>query len=476
MSHFLLPKEVILVLLIVMTSIESRAEGILQLWEHVIESNPTLKSSEHAVEQAKAQKDQAMAKLLPSMGVKGYYSFNSYNRNMEGGGFTLTGGTNTSYGGYMGSLQFTQALFDLPSFLTLQGADKQTQQQEQYALAQRMQVAYDLVDAYLNVLHAEDQIRQLKGEIDASRTQLARLRKMHEQQMAKVTDLYEVEAYAQSLETSEIEAEHEKAIATEKLREISGVLVQHPEVLRQVDFPELKRNADEWVQEALSSNPLLLSLQYGAESAQQMINSAQAQHLPTASFSAQETVANTITNNLQVTPYNIGSLYLNVNIPLYQGGGVEAGVREQAQKYSMTREKIEETRRAIEKDTRTAWFNVVSGRSRIESSLKEVKFREKAKTAQETSYHSGVTTIVDLLDAHRRLLKGQTDFYKARYDFVRSLIRLRLNSGSLADIDLEVISPWFGPTDDSAMNDVSVPKTIYEKGLHAKTPSSELVE
>ena len=74
----------------------------------------------------------------------------------------------------------------------------------------------------------------------------------------------------------------------------------------------------------------------------------------------------------------------------------------------------------------------------------ESKFREKAKIAQERSYELGAATIIDVLDAHRRLLKANTDYSKARYDFIRSLIRLRLNAGSLADLDLEAIAPWFG--------------------------------
>ena len=120
------------------------------------------------------------------------------------------------------------------------------------------------------------------------------------------------------------------------------------------------------------------------------------------------------------------------------------GAREAVGKYQMSREKIEEVRRTIEKDTRSAWLNAVSGRSRIESSHQESKFREKAKIAQERSYELGAATIIDVLDAHRRLLKANTDYSKARYDFIRSLIRLRLNAGSLADLDLEAIAPWFG--------------------------------
>ena len=424
------------------------AEGLLQLWEHVIESNPVLKSSEHAVEQARAQQDQALAKLLPEANIKGFYSYNSLNDSVNSNSLQLFGGSNKEYAGYNGNITISQPLFDLPSYLRLQGANKQTQQQEHYALAQRMDIAYKLIDQYLSVLEADDLLEQLEAELASTRAQTLRMRRMHESQLVKVTDLYEVEAYGQSLETSKIEAQHQRAIATEKVREIAGVPVEDPDPLVQEEFPEMKRSADDWAQEALSANPLLLSLQYSAESAQQMIHSAQAEHLPSASVSASQTIANTIYNNLQTNgldSYNIGSLYLNVNIPLFAGGGVEAGVRESVQRYEMSREKIEEVRRGIEKDVRTSWFNTVSGRSRIGSSRKEMDFREKAKIAQTTSYEVGAATIVDVLDSHRRLLKASTDYHKARYDFIRSLIRLRLNAGSLADLDLEAISVWFRP-------------------------------
>jgi outer membrane protein len=424
---------------------DARSENLLELWERVVVSNPTLMVSEHQVEQARAQRDQSLSKLLPNAGVRGYWGYNDYNRNMTTQGFVLSGKGTQEYQGYYGSLQINQSLFDLPSFLKLQGADKNTEQQELMALSQRMQLAYKMVDAYLAILEAKDSIRQLEVEKKSAATQIDRLRHLNESQMAKVTDLYEVEAYGQSVETSLIEAQHAQSIATEKLREITGMVVNNPDPLLQEHFPIMERSADEWVEEALSSNPLLLSLQAGSEAAQQMIASANAEHLPTASLGLSETVANTITNNLQVTPYNIGSALFNINIPLYSGGGVEAGVRESVQKYQVTREKIEEGRRQIEKETRTAWFNVSTGQSRIESSRKEMEFREKAKVAQEKSYDVGVATIVNVLDAHRRLYKAITDHRKAKYDFIRSLVSLRLNAGSLADLDLEAVAVWFQP-------------------------------
>lgn len=426
---------------------EVRAEGLLELWERVVVSNPTLMMSEHQVEQARAQRDQALSKLLPNAGIKGYYGFNALNKDINSGGFKLYGPATQQYQGYYGSLQINQALFDLPSYINLQSADKTTQQREQYALAQRMQIAYQMVDSYLAILESNDMISQLEAEKESVDVQIDRLRHMHESQMAKVTDLYEIEAYGQAVETSLIESRHSRSIATETLREITGVVAERLDPLNQEEFPPLERNADEWVEEALTGNPLLLSLEAGSEAAQKMIASANAQHLPTASLGLGETISNTITNGVQITPYNIGSATLNVNIPLYAGGGIEAGVRESVQEYQVTREKIEAGRRQIEKETRTAWFNVSTGHSRIDSSRKEYAFREKAKIAQEKSYELGAATIVNVLDAHRRMIKASTDFRKAKYEYIRSLVSLRLNAGSLADLDLEAIAVWFRPNE-----------------------------
>jgi len=271
---------------------------------------------------------------------------------------------------------------------------------------------------------------------------------MNESQMAKVTDLYEVEAYGHSIETALIDAKNQYSIHIEELREITGTTVQNPDLLMEEKFPPMNRPADDWVEEALASNPLLLSLQYAAEASQQMIQSARAGHLPTASLLASDIFSNTLYNNTQTNgldSYNIASVYLNVNIPIYAGGGVEAQSRESVQRYQISREKVEEVRRSIEKDIRSDWYNIETGSNRIASTKKEAEFRLKAKTAQTTSYTLGTATIVEVLDAHKRLLKAETEFHKARYDYIRSLIRLRLHSGSLADFDLEEISVWFKP-------------------------------
>lgn len=430
--------------LLAILSAPAQAEGLLQLWELALENNPSLKGSEYAVERAKAQQDQARSKLLPSASITGNYSLSDYHQNAGGANnIVILSGSNLQYAGYRTTAQISQALFDLPSYLRLKGAQSATRQSEHEALANRMKLAADLVDRYLKVLEAQDNIAQLQAEQAFSEGQVRRMQHLYERQMTKVTDLYEVEAYQQTLITAAIEANHNRAIELEKLQELTGFPSQDLNPLTQETFPPVKRDVTDWVQEATANNPALVALRFAVESAQKMIASTQAQHLPHAALSVSETYANTGYQNLRYGAYNIGTVAVDVTIPIYSGGGVEAGVRDAVARYQMVREQHEAQRRKVEQETRSAFLNAASSHARIQSTVKEVQFREKAVAAEQKGYELGTVTIVALLDSRRRLHKARSEQFKARYDYIRSIVNLRLQTGSLADQDIESVDAWF---------------------------------
>ena len=428
------------------------AESLMSLWAKAQESNPTLKQTEYAVEQAKAQQDQVMSKLLPSVALTGQYSYNQrgYSNNATS---VILGGN--YYPGYQTSLRLNQILFDLPAYLNVKGAELAAQQNEQQALAARMQVGLDLVDAYLLVLETEDVLDQLKAENEFMEGQLRGMRLQYEMHMAKVTDLLEVEAYNKKLKNQEITARNKRALALEALRKVSGLAPTHLDVLLIKEFPPVEKSEDYWVEEALAHNPKLMALKFAVDGAQKKIESSKAEHLPTVSAYGSETLANIGYNNLQVTNgggsyYNVTSAGVMVNVPLYAGGGLEAGVGVSVATYQQAREKHEEERRTVEHKTRSAFLTATASQSGIEAAREEIDFREQTLIAEKRSYELGKSTIVDMLEAHRKLLQAEIDGNKIKYDYIRSVIELRMNAGSLADLDLEALAPWFGPKPENS--------------------------
>ncbi|SMF96688.1 outer membrane protein [Methylomagnum ishizawai] len=413
---------------------------LLQLYEQTLATNPVLKGKEYTIDQAHAQRDQALSKLLPQVMAVGNYSWNEFRQDR---GSRFPGYTVDGYAGMRGVIQARQALFDLPSYLGYQSAGASIQQTEQELEAVRMATTADLIDRYFMVLEAVDEMSYVEGEKALTTSEMQRIRRMYERQMAMVTDLYEVEAYYQTLLTREIEVGNAKAVALEKLRETTGMPVPDLAPLARDRLPEVPGQVDEWVREANTNHPALKALQYALDAAETAIGSARAQHLPQLSLQLSEIYSdNQGYDNRPIGRYNSASVGVQLNVPIYSGGEIEAAAKEAVARYQTTQEKRVERQREIDKEVRTAYLNARTGRAKVDSTAKEIEFREKARVAQEKSYELGVATIVALLESKKNLLKARFEYAGARYDYIRSLVALRLWSGSLSLRDIEDINGW----------------------------------
>lgn len=420
--------------------INSQATDLAELYQSTMVTHPILKGSEFAIDQASAQKDQALSRLLPQISATGNLSWNDMT---QASSVPNQDSTNNTYQGTRGIIQARQALFDLSSFLRWQGAGAVVLQTEQELEAARMSITADLIDRYLAVLEAEDELQYIQGEKAMTESDLKRIKRMQELQLAKVTDLYELEAYYQNLATKELEVIGAHDIALEKLHEISGLVVNTLQKLQGDGLPGVPGEIGEWVDQCVKQHPALLALDHAIEGAHTMINSARAEHLPQLTLQMSETYAdNGGFDNRQLPHYNVGTVGLQVNVPIFSGGGIEAGAREATARYYQSLEKRNGKLREIEKEIRTAYVQARTERSRIDSMAKEEEARSKNKDAKIKSFELGAVTVIDLLETKKDLLKSQFGHSKARYNFIRALVALKLWSGSLGGQDIEEINRW----------------------------------
>ena len=68
--------------------------------------------------------------------------------------------------------------------------------------------------------------------------------------------------------------------------------------------------------------------------------------------------------------------------------------------------------------------------------------RVKARDGQQRGYELGAATIVALLEAKKNLLKSRFAYARARYDYIRSLVALRVWGGTLTRSDMEELNSW----------------------------------
>ena len=152
-------------ILMCLAPLSAHAGLLLKLYQQALDTNPTLLGKTYAIDRATAQQDQAFSRLLPQVSAVGSYSLNRFNQQTNG---TQIDGSAVNYDGLRGTVQARQALFDLPSYMRYQGAKAATQQTEQELEAYRMELAGEVLDRYLQVLEANDQITYVVSEKEAT--------------------------------------------------------------------------------------------------------------------------------------------------------------------------------------------------------------------------------------------------------------------------------------------------------------------
>lgn len=423
---------IVLVLFTTLVSPWVKAEDLLSLYKSAMQDNPTLKIRELGIERAKADADIAVSRLYPQVNLQVSGSQNYANE----------AGRLSNYYGQRATLSARQAILDLPSYYRFDSARYAAKQAESEAQLARMQLTAQLIDSYLEGLQSDDEMEQLWGEKEVATQQVARLLAMFQMQMAKITDLSEATAYLQQLETRQIDVANKADAARIKLRELSGRDPGELAVLTRSNFPVVPYDENYWVRSALDGNPDILARTEAVKVSRITLSSARAEHYPQLSFLMQRNESNQDIDNLPRREFGVNVVGLELRIPIYEGGRVNATMASAQAQLNIAQQQLEATRRTVERDMRLVFASAVANHARIESTTNQVNVMEQSVTAQEVGFDLGVVTVIDVLDARRRLFKARLDLAKARYDFLRDLMGLRMRSGGLRLADIEEFNQW----------------------------------
>jgi len=126
---------------------------------------------------------------------------------------------------------------------------------------------------------------------------------------------------------------------------------------------------------------------------------------------------------------DIGRIGLGAEIPLYEGGQVNAQVQEQRAQLAAARERLRKLELQIRLDVETALFNVQSSQERIAAIQTSVAQAQESLRIEREKYDLGRGAIVDVLDAQSALLDSQTNYYRALADYHVATAQMKLAMG-----------------------------------------------
>ena len=379
---------------------------------------------------------QAKALLLPSVnfGAGGHY--NDVHSHYTTSAFPSG---QTDFYDYNYGVNVTQPLYRRQNNATYEQAKVQTRQADTQLTAAAQDLMTRVAQGYFDVLLARANLSTIFSQKTAVAEQLEQAKRNFIVGTATITDSREAQARYDLVVAQQLVAENDLEVKSRALEQIVGKPVGRlaglstPVTLN----PPQPADMGAWVDQAYQSSLQVAVAQQNVDIAVQEVKKADAGHYPTL-----DAVASATQNYQNSSSFGYGSdikalvVGVQLNIPLYQGGGISSRVREAVAAQERARQDLESARRAVALQTRTAFLGVTSGLGQIkalEQAVGSTKLQlESTKLGQEV----GVRTAVDVLNAEQQLAAAERDLAQAIYGTIVSQLKLKAAVGKLAEADL----------------------------------------
>ena len=421
-------------------SFSAFAEDLLSVYQSAIQNDSQFRAAQAAYQAQLELKNQNFASFLPTISASAHYT----QREDE---TIITSSDLNEYDTNGYSLNLTQPLYRHANYVGLNQANAQVAQASAIFEGEKQNLILRVATQYFSVLAAVDDLEFAKAERISIREQLVQTQQRFNVGLIAITDVHEAQARYDQAVARAIVAENTLAISHETLREITAtsysaltpLSVKHPLVK-----PE-PADIKQWVETANTQNALLLANRKGVEVAQTQVALQRAGHYPTLDLTASHTYTDydegfIIGGGAQER--NNNAISLQLNIPIYQGGRVNSLTRAAAYRLTEAREKLEQQKRATERQTRSSYLSVIANISQVKALKQALASSDIALEATTAGFEVGTRTAVDVLDSQRELFRAKRDYAQVRYNYVLETLKLKLAAGSLSPQDIKQLNPW----------------------------------
>ncbi len=414
------------------------AHDLLTIYQQAQQSDPTLKTAALQIGVSEAQRGQVGGALLPQISASANISMNDYRPNKPS-----VNNPSRTYAGQRYMLGLTQSIIDLPKFLNWQRYQKIVAHSELAYEDAQQTLMQNVVDRYFAVLEARDNLDLVNQEIAVTEKQLEQLKHKFAKQMAKVTDVYELEAKVHTLMADAIDAKTKLDVALQGLTELTGQQVGKLAGLRNdIHFTEILGSIDDWMAQAQALNPALAAQDQAIAAAEYDVWRQHAQHLPTVDLQLTYYDTNTGFQNTYSQPYTTGVAAVNVNIPIFSGGVTSKQAEEASKTLEINKEKQNAILRNMIKETREFFLSTNGSVKRIKAATKALDSSTKSREMMEKGFHYGIQSVSDVLLSQAREYKAKQDLLTAKYAYIRYRTHFERATGTITEQSLQAINQW----------------------------------
>ena len=354
-----------------------------------------------------------------------------------GTGFPFLSGAQ-SFSGYQYGVEAHQPIYRQQNIVELEQAKTQVSLADKQLYLTQQTLLLRTTLAYFEVLNTQDKSELLAAQKTAILSQLEQAKANFDAGINTSTDVNEAQARYDLVVAQEIAAINDHQIAQQGVQAITGEIpLSLAAVNTSMQTHALEQSMAKWLEVAAINDLNIQIHQDSVKLSEQAIEHANAGHLPTL-----DAVASVSDSYASGSYYGFGSdlknasVGLQLQVPLYQGGGTASRVRQAVLNKQKALNDVDIARRQMSQETQRAYLNLTTSIAQVKAYEQALVSSQSQLDSTHVSYDVGLRTSVDVLNAQQQCFSAKRDLLQARISYLVNIIRLKAASGVVAESDL----------------------------------------
>ena len=422
-----------------------QAADLMQIYREAQANDAAYAAARSTVEAGRERTPQALAGLLPTIGISGNTQWNENDISLRKS--TTTDNVKFNSNGY--TLTLTQPLFRWQNWVAYDQSKFQVAQAE----ANFVQAGQDLIlrvaQAYFDVLYANENLKAVRANKVSIEQQLESAKRNFEVGTSTIVDAQEAQARFDLAIAQEIAAESDVEVRQRTLQAIIG---KEPGSLapfrRNAEIPQPQpADMKQWATAAENDN-INVQLQMAAlEIASLEVDRQRAGHYPTVDLVASKGSTTALASaGLGLVDSDFTSIGVQVNLPIFQGGQVVSRQREASANRAAAESTLEQARRNAALQARQQYLGATNGLAQVRALRAALISSQSSLESNRLGFEVGVRINIDVLNADNQVYVTRRDLAKAVLETLMSQLRLKAAVGTLSEDDVVAANALLDPS------------------------------
>lgn len=416
------------------------AEDLMGVYELALDYDKTFSAARNTYKAVQQTQQQANGLYYPNLSAS--YEHSETNQEIVRSDNEVFGSGKSDFPSDVASISLDQPVFRMDFLRERKIAKAEVRQAEYQFVAAEQELMLRAAEAYLLALAAQDNLEVTRSELEAVGQQLALAEKRLEVGLGDATQVHESRARYELTQAEVLQAENEVIDRLEALRTISGQIPGQLDPL-QDDFTMTDPDPADpqvWIDQALENNLLINARGAAVDAARAEYKRQRADRYPTvdmvASYNNRDTGGSLFGGGSEV---NTAEVLVVAQWDIFEGRVRGGRIKEAFYNMQRAQDELRLEHDRVRRETRNAYLGVVTSIARASALKSSLEAQRITVRAKEKGFETGANSNLEVLDAKRDLYFVKRDYLEARYDYLLSLLNLKLQVGQLSPEDLESI-------------------------------------